>query len=111
VTLDAWKRSGHAPDSIGLCPGLTPEFPTLEIPYGSLVPQTLEGLLAAGRNLSCDSQAHNPLREVPECWVLGQGAGVAAALAARQNVAARDVPLAALQETLRRQNAIVTAPA
>jgi hypothetical protein len=110
VTLEGWKRSGRAPDSIGLCPGLTPEFPTLEIPYGSLVPQTLDGLLAAGRNLSCDPKAHNPLREVPECWVLGQGAGVAAALAARRNASVRDVPAALLQETLRQQGARVTAP-
>jgi hypothetical protein len=110
VTLAGWKRSGRAPDSIGLCPGLTPEFPTLEIPYGSLVPQALEGLLAAGRNLSCDPQAHNPLREVPECWVLGQGAGVAAALAVRNHVAVRDVPAPLLQETLRHQGAMVTAP-
>ncbi|CAA9286658.1 MAG: hypothetical protein AVDCRST_MAG77-4821 [uncultured Chloroflexi bacterium] len=111
VTLDHWKASGRYDDSIGLCPGLTPEFPTLEIPYRCLVPRTVDGVLAAGRNLSCDPQSHNPLREVPECWVLGQGAGAAAALAVKGDVALRDVPVGALKETLRSQGALVDVPA
>jgi hypothetical protein len=110
VTLDHWKRSGRYPDSLGLCPGLTPEFPTLEIPYRCLVPEKTEGLLAAGRNLSCDPQSHNPLREVPECWVLGQGAGVAAALAVRDSVRLRDVAPDSLKAALRARGAVVNPP-
>lgn len=111
VTIGHWRSSGCYPDGIGLCPGPTPEFPTLEIPYGCLVPERLEGLLAAGRNLSADPSSHNPLREVPECWVMGQAAGVAAALAVQRNLSVRDVPVAEVQETLRRQGAIVDRPA
>jgi 2-polyprenyl-6-methoxyphenol hydroxylase-like FAD-dependent oxidoreductase len=111
VTIGHWKASGRFPDSIGLCPGPTAEFPTLEIPYGCLVPERLDGLLAAGRNLSADPASHNPLREVPECWVMGQGAGVAAAVAVRDRVALRDVSIADVQEHLRRQGAMVTPPA
>jgi hypothetical protein len=107
VTIDHWRADGGYADSIGLCPGLTPEFPTLEIPYRCLVPRGLEGLLAAGRNLSADTQSHLQLREVPECWVMGQGAGVAAALAARDGVPLSKVPIAELQEKLRRQGAVV----
>lgn len=110
VTIDHWRRDGHWPDSIGLCPGLTPDFPTLEIPYGCLVPRRLEGLLAAGRNLSADPQSHSPLREVPECWVMGQGAGVAAALAVRDSVRLRDVSVPELQSKLERQGVIVWRP-
>ncbi|HEU5317379.1 MAG TPA: FAD-dependent oxidoreductase [Chloroflexota bacterium] len=111
VTLDEWRASGRYPDSIGLCPGLTPEFPTLEIPLGCLVPRDLDGLLAAGRNLSCDPRSHNPLREVPECWVMGQGAGAAAAHTVRQGVAVRDVSLPRLKDALRAQGALVEPPA
>lgn len=110
VTIDGWKTDGGAPDSIGLCPGLTPEFPTLEIPYGSLVPRRLDGLLAAGRNLSADTQSHLQLREVPECWVMGQGAGVAAALAVRDDVPLDHVSVPELQAKLRRQGALVDRP-
>jgi hypothetical protein len=107
VTAATWKTDGAAEDSIGLCPGLSPEFPTLEIPYGALVPDELDGVLAAGRNLSCDPGSHVALREVPECWVMGQGAGVAAALAARGGVAPREVAIAEVQAGLDQQGVVV----
>ncbi len=107
VTLDHWRNDGSYADSIGLCPGLTPEFPTLEIPYLSLVPRRLDGMLAAGRNSSCDTRAHAALREVPECWVMGQAAGLAAAIAVNHGVAPRDVSTSDLQSKLANQGAIV----
>lgn len=110
VTIEHWRQDGRYPDSIGLCPGLTPEFPTLQIPYRCLVPRRIDGLLAAGRNLSADTGSHLQLREIPECWVMGQAAGVAAALAVRDNVPPRAISVAALQERLRRQGAIVDRP-
>ena len=110
VTVDEWKRDGHSQDSIGLCPGLSPEFPTLEIPYGALVPETLDGLLAAGRNLSSDPGSHIALREIPECWVLGQGAGVAAAVAVQQKTQPRSVDVAELRGRLRKQRVEIEAP-
>jgi hypothetical protein len=107
VTLDAWRNDGGSPTSIGLCPGMTPDFPTLEIPYGSLVPARIEGMLAAGRNLSADPRSHAALREIPECWVMGHAAGIAATLALRDGVRLRDVPVADLQSKLQKQGAAV----
>ena len=72
-----------------------------------MVPQKLENILAAGRNLSCDTTAHAALREIPECWVLGQGAGVAAALAVRSNIQLRNVPVREIQDELHKQGAII----
>jgi hypothetical protein len=110
ITIDHWLADGSSPDSIGLCPGMTPSFPTLEIPYLSLVPERLDGLLAAGRNLSADTRAHAPLREIPECWVMGEAAGLAAVQALDESVALRDVDVDALQAQLERQGAIVRRP-
>lgn len=107
VNLDEWRNDGSSASSIGLCPGMTPNFPTLEIPYGSLVPASTEGMLAAGRNLSADPRSHAALREIPECWVMGQAAGVAAALSVRDNVRLRDVPVAELQKKLETQSAVI----
>ena len=107
VDTTAWRNDGSNPGSIGLCPGLSTKFPTLEIPYGCMVPKQLDNLLAAGRNLSCDITSHAALREIPECWVLGQGAGVAAALAVRQKLSVRDVLIEKVQTELRKQGAIV----
>ena len=107
VTLEHWRNDGAYDDSIGLCPGLTPDFPTLGIPYRSLVPARMDGMLAAGRNSSCDTRAHAALREVPECWVMGEAAGLAAAMAVRDGIQPRDVVVAALQASLEKQGAIV----
>ena len=61
-------------------------IPVVSVPYGALVPAELDGLLVAGRAVSCDATSHSFLREVPQCWMTGQAAGVAAALAAGAGV-------------------------
>jgi hypothetical protein len=110
ITIDHWLADGSCPDSIGLCPGMTPSFPTLEMPYRSLVPERLDGLLAAGRNLSADTRSHAALREIPECWAAGEAAGVAAVHAVSDSVELRDVDVARLQAQLEKQGAIVSRP-
>jgi 2-polyprenyl-6-methoxyphenol hydroxylase-like FAD-dependent oxidoreductase len=110
ITIEHWMADGSYPDSIGLCPGMTPSFPTLEIPYRSLVPEHLDGLLAAGRNLSADTRSHAALREIPECWAMGEAAGVAAVQALHAEVALRDVDVAAVRAQLARQGALVERP-
>lgn len=79
---------------------MSPKFPNVSIPYGALVPEALDGLLACGRHVSCDPNSHGFMREIPQCWVTGQAAGVAAALAVSRQVRVRDVDIAALQQAL-----------
>jgi len=110
ITIDHWLADGSYADSIGLCPGMTPSFPTLEIPYRCMVPERLDGLLAAGRNLSADTRSHAALREIPECWAMGEAAGVAAVHAMEDSVELRAVDVARLQAQLVRQGAIVHRP-
>jgi 2-polyprenyl-6-methoxyphenol hydroxylase-like FAD-dependent oxidoreductase len=110
ITIDHWRNDGGYADSIGLCPGMTPSYPTLQIPYRSLVPATTDGLLAAGRNLSADTKSHAALREIPECWVMGEAAGVAATLAVDSGTDVRDVDIRALQAHLVKQGGIVERP-
>jgi hypothetical protein len=110
ITIDHWLADGSYADSIGLCPGMTPSFPTLEIPYRCMVPERLDGLLAAGRNLSADTRSHAALREIPECWAMGEAAGVAAVHAVGDSVELRDVDVARLQTQLVKQGAVVRRP-
>jgi hypothetical protein len=51
------------------------------------------------------------MREIPQCWVTGQAAGVAAALAVASDREPRHVDVAALQAALRRQNVYLHVPA
>jgi hypothetical protein len=105
VTREDWADDRPRLDEIGVSPSLSPKFPLVSVPYGCLVPRRIDGLLVAGRHISCDPSSHSFLREIPQCWLTGQAAGAAAALAASQGRAPREVPIAALQALLSRQGA------
>ena len=57
------------------------------IPYRSLIPKEIEGVLIAGRPMSTDHVVHNATRNVGCCMLTGEAAGTAAALAVQRNVA------------------------
>ncbi len=98
-----WPEGRPLPDEVGVSPAVSPKFPNISIPYGALVPEKLDGLLACGRHISCDRNSHGFMREIPQCWITGQAAGVAAALAVAQGVEPRAVDIARVQQALRAQ--------
>jgi hypothetical protein len=104
VTREAWDGRVH-PDEIGVSPPLSPKFGNVSVGYGALVPASLDGLLAPGRHLSCDATSHSFLREIPQCWLTGQAAGVAAALSVEAGVEPRAVDVRLVQRALLRQGA------
>jgi 2-polyprenyl-6-methoxyphenol hydroxylase-like FAD-dependent oxidoreductase len=103
VLRSRWPDGVALPDEIGVTPAVSPKFPNISIPYGALVPEKLDGLLACGRHISCDRNSHGFMREIPQCWITGQAAGVAAALAVAQGVQPRDVDIQSLQKALLEQ--------
>ena len=48
------------------------------------------------------------MREIPQCWLTGQAAGVAAALAAAGTIRLRDLDPRAIQRELLRQGAYLS---
>ncbi|MBQ4606537.1 MAG: FAD-dependent oxidoreductase, partial [Clostridia bacterium] len=70
------------------------------IPYRCLVPENVEGLLLAGRNISGTHLAHSNYRVMPICVGIGEAAGIAAAIAVKEGLALRDVPVEKIQEKL-----------
>ncbi|MBV8713804.1 MAG: FAD-dependent oxidoreductase [Chloroflexi bacterium] len=111
ILRSEWQAGVVYPDEVGVSPSLSPTFPSVSVPYGSLVPVSVDGLLAPGRHMASDASSHTFLREIPQCWLTGQAAGAAAALAARAGVVPRAVDIAALQAELLRQGAYLRAPA
>lgn len=103
VLRSQWPVGLPLADEIGVSPAVSPKFPNISIPYGALVPEKLDGLLACGRHISCDRNSHGFMREIPQCWITGQAAGVAAALAAQAGINARDVNIGELQAALQAQ--------
>jgi FAD dependent oxidoreductase len=78
-----------------------------DIPYRSLVPEKIDGLLMAGRCLSATREAAGSVRMGAQCMASGHAAGIAASMAARDGVAARAVPVASLRRALQEQLAII----
>lgn len=100
-----WSNGTPVADEVGISPSISPKFPVVSVPYGSLVPRHLDGMLAAGRHISCDANSHGFMREIPQCWLTGHAAGVGAAVAANRGVQPREVDVAEVRKVLREQGA------
>jgi hypothetical protein len=100
-----WGNGTPVADEVGVSPSISPKFPVVSVPYGSLVPRGLDGLLAAGRHISCDANSHGFMREIPQCWLTGHAAGAAAAVAANRGVQPRAVEVQEVRQVLRSQGA------
>jgi hypothetical protein len=77
-----------------------PEGMTYDIPYGTLVPQQVEGLLVAGRCFSATHDAHASCRSMAQTMTMGQTAGAAAALATQADALPHQLEVARLQDRL-----------
>ncbi|MEG1743039.1 MAG: FAD-dependent oxidoreductase, partial [Clostridia bacterium] len=62
-----------------------------EIPYRALVVKGYDNLLVAGRCLGAEFLAQSSLRVQQSARSSGEAAGIAAAIAVQNNIAARDV--------------------
>jgi hypothetical protein len=108
VTRAQWDEGKVWDDEIGVSTSLSPTIPNISVPYGSLVPVGLDGVLGAGRHIACDASSHSFLREVPQCWLTGQAAGVAAALAAGSGTQPGALSPRLVQQELLRQGAYLS---
>ena len=108
VTRAQWDEGKVWDDEIGVSTSLSPSFPNISVPYGSLVPVGLDGVIGAGRHIACDPSSHSFLREIPQCWMTGQAAGVAAALAAGSGIQPRALSPRPIQRELLRQGAYLS---
>ena len=84
-----------------------PDGATYGIPFSTLVPVAVEGLLAAGRFFSATHEAHASARSIAQCTAMGHAAGVAAALAVDAGVLVRSVDAGLLRERLAAAGALV----
>jgi len=72
-----------------------------DVPYRSILPEKLEGLLMAGRCISATHVAAAAGKSMGNCMATGHAAGVAAAIAARRSIVPREVRVGELRDTLR----------
>lgn len=99
-------------DSIGIFPEFIDGYGILilpttgryfQLPYRNLIPQGVANLLVAGRSSGGDRVSHAATRNMACCAVLGQGAGVAAAVSLHRDEEVGEVSVNAIQSELMRQ--------
>ena len=71
-----------------------------DVPYGALIPRGFDGLLMAGRCISMTHDAAAAVRMMKDMHRIGEAAGIAAALAARDEVGVREIDVSQLQREL-----------
>jgi len=80
-----------------------------DLPYRVMLPQKVENLIV-GSGKSVSTNPRGLVRGQVPCYVLGQGAGVAAAVAAKTGTTARNVALPEIQRALLAQNVYLGEP-
>jgi hypothetical protein len=76
-----------------------------DIPYRALVPRRTDGLILAGRCISCEQPPFQSARSMAPLMAISQASGTAAALCVRHGVQPRDLDVTGLQRTLLEQGA------
>ncbi len=75
------------------------------VPYRCLLPIGINNMWVAGRAASSDRVVQGSLRVMPNCFAMGQAAGMAAAIAAETGAHTRQVDIRQLQRSLVMQGA------
>jgi hypothetical protein len=94
IARGVFYLDGHKPDDdkrTYILPKDQLTVPPYQIPFRSLLPRDAANLLVAGRCLSADQLALSSARVMTTCSMMGQAAGVAAALAASRRCGPRDL--------------------
>jgi len=81
--------------------------PLWQVPYRSLTPKKVPNLLVAGRCFGFERPLTYDAREVGTCFMTGQAAGTAAALAILNRCSCREVDIPKLRAALRSQGVIL----
>ena len=91
---------------------ISPKFSggPFEVPMGVMIPEKIDGLLAAEKNISTSRLANGAIREQPIAMDIGQAAGALAAIAARHNIQPRNVSPQEVQAALQAAHAVTTIP-
>lgn len=72
-----------------------------QVPYRSIVPEQIDGLLAAGRCISTSHEGAAAGKSMGNCFATGHAAGIAAALASKEKITPRELDVRKIQKILK----------
>lgn len=96
----------HNPEGSGTSHYYFPEGQYYTIPYRSLQPIGTNNLLVAGRCISTTHEAQASIRIMPICCCLGEAAGIAISVAAKDEVSTNNVNVNRVQAILKQNGAL-----
>lgn len=99
--LTSGQDGQRQPTSIGLIADWRKPGFVWEIPYGTLLPTGITGLVVAGRCISSRDDAWEVTRVIPPAALTGQVAGLAASLAVQSKTTPDQLGIDAIQAALR----------
>lgn len=79
-----------------------------DVPYRSILPEKVDGLLTAGRCISATHVSMAAGKSMGNCVATGHAAGLAAAISARKGIVPRELKVAQLQDALRKDGVDLT---
>ena len=94
-------------DSVGIIADWRKPGFVWEIPYRTLLPRKLKGVLAAGRCTAARGDAWEVTRVIPAAALTGEAAGVAAALAVEEKTTPDAVPMTRLANELHKNGVVL----
>jgi len=100
-TLHSGEEWTRFEDSIGVCADWRCSGKVWELPFGTLLPKTLDNVLTAGRCISSSDDAWEVTRVIPVAALTGEAAGTAAALAAGRGIPVCELPYGEVQREMR----------
>lgn len=110
IARGVFYLDGHKPDDdkrTFILPKDQLWVPPYQIPFRCLLIQNSDNLLAAGRCISSDQLALSSARTTTTCSMLGQAAGIAAAMAAKQKSSPRKLDGIEIRKECERRGAVL----
>jgi hypothetical protein len=96
------KKNVLAPQQLDFYP-----VPSFNIPLGTLIPNSVDGIIAAEKSISVSNVINGATRLQPCVMLIGQAAGTLAALAVKENIAIKEVPVRKVQSELLKNKAMI----
>ena len=97
----------HNPEGSGTSHYYFPEGEFYTIPYRCLIPSGVQNMLVAGRCISSDHGAQASYRIMPVVCCIGEAAGVAIAMAAKDGISVCDIDVSDLKAILAERGAFL----
>ena len=96
------KKNPAAPQHLDFYP-----IPSFNIPLGTLIPTVGEGLIVAEKSISVSNVINGATRLQPVVMLIGQAAGVLAAISVKQQIRLHEVSVREVQDYLLKADAMI----